>query len=246
MRLLVSVRSAAEVAVAVAGGADIVDAKEPARGSLGAVDAMALGAIAKALPDWMPLSVALGDLHDPADGASALTSLEGITRRPRELYVKVGLAGIGEAAAARAVLGAVVDAARAAPLRPAVVAVGYADHDLARALPRDVVSRLAAEAGASGVLLDTWRKDGRDMFAWAGPPEIQHWLELSRRQGLVTALAGSLSVDGVREAARLRPEIIGVRGAACDGGRSGVVNEARVRRLATAIAGGDLRSEAVA
>ena len=36
MRLLVSVRSAAEVAAAVAGGADIIDAKEPTAGSLGA------------------------------------------------------------------------------------------------------------------------------------------------------------------------------------------------------------------
>ena len=42
MRLLVSVRSADEVAAAMAGGADIIDAKEPARGSLGAVDAATL------------------------------------------------------------------------------------------------------------------------------------------------------------------------------------------------------------
>ena len=37
MRLLVSVRSAEEAAAAVMGGADIVDAKEPALGSLGPV-----------------------------------------------------------------------------------------------------------------------------------------------------------------------------------------------------------------
>ena len=35
MRLLVSVRSAEEVSAALAGGADIIDAKEPERGSLG-------------------------------------------------------------------------------------------------------------------------------------------------------------------------------------------------------------------
>ena len=35
MRLLVSVRSAAEVRPALAGGADIIDAKEPSLGSLG-------------------------------------------------------------------------------------------------------------------------------------------------------------------------------------------------------------------
>src|SRR4051812_47948913 len=37
MELLVSVRSAKEVEAALAGGADIIDAKEPSRGSLGAV-----------------------------------------------------------------------------------------------------------------------------------------------------------------------------------------------------------------
>ena len=50
MRLLVSVRSAEEVAAALAGGADIIDAKEPARGSLGAVTATVLSAIAARTP----------------------------------------------------------------------------------------------------------------------------------------------------------------------------------------------------
>ena len=48
MRLLVSVRAAAEVAPALAGGADIIDAKEPARGSLGAVSPTRLREIAAA------------------------------------------------------------------------------------------------------------------------------------------------------------------------------------------------------
>ena len=43
MQLLVSVRSAVEVAPALAGGADIIDAKEPDRGSLGAVSAACAG-----------------------------------------------------------------------------------------------------------------------------------------------------------------------------------------------------------
>ena len=58
MRLLVSVRSAAEVGAAVAGGADIVDAKEPATGSLGAVSRRVLREIALGLPADVPLSIA--------------------------------------------------------------------------------------------------------------------------------------------------------------------------------------------
>ena len=38
MRLLVSVRSEEEARAALAGGADIIDAKEPSRGALGAVE----------------------------------------------------------------------------------------------------------------------------------------------------------------------------------------------------------------
>ncbi|MGH7511577.1 MAG: (5-formylfuran-3-yl)methyl phosphate synthase [Gemmatimonadales bacterium] len=249
MRLLVSVRSAAEAVAAVTGGADIVDAKEPTLGSLGPVEPAVLRAIAEALPGGVPLSVALGDLHDPAAARGALAPLDEATfrpaGRPAMLYVKVGLAGVHDPALARAVVGAVVEASGLAPLRPAVVAVAYADHERAGALSRDVVAHLAADAGADGVLLDTWGKDGRDLFAWAAPADIQRWLDTARRLGLLTALAGSLSADGVRAAGLLGPHVVGVRGAACEGGRSGLVSPARVRQLA-AIAGGSSPADAVA
>ncbi len=66
MRLLVSVRTEHEVAAALAGGADIIDAKEPARGSLGPVSPEVLQAIAARVPESMPLSVALGDFGTAA------------------------------------------------------------------------------------------------------------------------------------------------------------------------------------
>jgi uncharacterized protein (UPF0264 family) len=235
MRLLVSVRSAAEAAAAVAGGADIIDAKEPARGSLGPVEPAALDAIANAVPHGMALSVALGDLQHPADVPAALALLGGVPSRPTELFVKVGLGGVRERPVAEAILATVVERAGARPCRPAVVAVAYADHQLAGALPRDVVARLAADAGAQGVLLDTWEKDGRHLFDRVDRGEVQLWLETSRRRGLMTALAGSLSAEGVRVAARLGADVVGVRGAACEGGRCGVVMAGRVRQLAAAI-----------
>jgi (5-formylfuran-3-yl)methyl phosphate synthase len=245
MRLLVSVRSATEVAAAVSGGATIVDAKEPARGPLGPVDASTLRAITAALPVEMPLSIALGDLQNPGAVAGALSLLGPIARRPRALYVKIGLAGVQEATAARLILAAAVKAAARAPLRPEVVAVAYADHEAARALPRQTVSRLAADVGARGVLLDTWTKDGRDVFASVEPTDLQRWLEHAAERGLLTALAGSLSLDAVRRAVRLPVDVLGVRGAACVGGRAGTVDEGRVRALATLLIAADLRTAAV-
>ena len=246
MRLLVSVRSAAEVAAAVAGGADIVDAKEPDRGSLGAVSPPVLRAIVEALPAGTPLSVALGDLRDPSGVPTAIQTVDAIRQRPRELFVKLGLAGVRDAAMARAVLAAAVQAARAGSLRPGVVAVAYADHDAAGALAGDVVSAMAAEVGARGVLLDTWTKDGRDLFAWTRPEDVRRWVERSKQRGLLTALAGSLSTDGVRQAGRLSADIVGVRGAACAGGRAGAVEETLVRALAAAVSSHGRGAEAVA
>ena len=63
MQLLVSVRSAEEVGPALEGGADIIDAKEPDRGSLGpVVGCDARRDIRRVPPENQPVSVALGDL----------------------------------------------------------------------------------------------------------------------------------------------------------------------------------------
>jgi uncharacterized protein (UPF0264 family) len=144
------------------------------------------------------------------------------------------------------VLAAAVQAARAGSLRPGVVAVAYADHDAAGALSGDVVSAMAAEVGARGVLLDTWTKDGRDLFAWIRAEDVRRWVERSKQYGLLTALAGSLSTDGVRRAGRLSADIVGVRGAACGGGRAGAVDETLVRALAAAVSAQGRGVEAVA
>ena len=246
MRLLVSVRSADEVAAAFAGGADIIDAKVHARGSLGAVVAAILRAIADSVPDGTALSVALGDLSDPGEVTRALTGIDGITRRPRELYVKVGLAGLGESGLARRALEAVTEVVRASRLQPDIVVVGYADYERAGTLLPEAVIALASDVGSRGVLLDTWKKDGGDLFDWLSHVELRTWLERSRHRGLLTALAGSLAGPSVPDAARLGPDILGVRGAACDGGRQGVVTEGRVRELAAAISGAGTKPGAAA
>jgi uncharacterized protein (UPF0264 family) len=231
MRLLVSVRSAAEVAPAVAGGAEIIDAKEPSLGSLGAVSAATLRAIVLALPSALPLSVALGDPADAASVTEAFAPLAGVAPHARETYVKLGLASVRDVTGAEAVIAAALEAASRAPARPAVIVVAYADHAAAGAPPRDVVSRLAAAAGAHGVLLDTWMKDGRDLFHHVGPSELRRWVVDAKREGLLVALAGSLSAEGLQHVAELPADVVGVRGAACAGGREGAVSEERVRRL---------------
>ena len=70
------------------------------------------------------------------------------------------------------------------------------------------------DTGADGVLLDTWGKDGGDLFHHMAEPALRAWIEQARAAGLLVALAGSLSAEGVRAAAGLPADIVGVRGAA--------------------------------
>ncbi len=48
----------------MAGGASIIDVKEPARGSLGRSDAVVWQAVRSVIPRSIPVSVALGELND--------------------------------------------------------------------------------------------------------------------------------------------------------------------------------------
>src|SRR5204862_496021 len=61
--LLVSVRSAAEAKTALAGGADIIDVKEPRRGALGPADRIVWKEILEIVDGRVPVSAALGELH---------------------------------------------------------------------------------------------------------------------------------------------------------------------------------------
>jgi (5-formylfuran-3-yl)methyl phosphate synthase len=236
MQLLVSVRSAEEVASAVGGGADIIDAKEPSRGSLGPVDPSVLREISASLPAGMPLSVALGDLEDGVAAAAAIGALP-LLVRSGGLFVKLGLAGTSTSDAAATLLRGAVQAASAAPCRPRVVAVAYADREVGDGLAPGEIVRLAAQVGADGVLLDTQGKDGGDLFTFMTVGEVGAWVGSARSAGLITAVAGSLRSERLGSLRQFRPGIVGVRGAACTGGRGGTIDVEKVRALRRALDG---------
>ena len=229
MHLLVSVRSAAEAAAALAGGADIVDAKEPHAGALGAVSLDVLRGIHRVVATRRPLSAAIGDATDEA----------AIERTAREvaaagaLFVKVGFSGIAGATRMAALAAAahrgVVDGSAG---RSALVAVGYADADETVSLVPSALVDLAARAGARAVLLDTANKNGPGLRALIDPDVLAAWVAHAHASGLRVALAGKLTADDLPFVRDTGADIAGVRAAACEGGRTGRVTPERVAALA--------------
>jgi uncharacterized protein (UPF0264 family) len=222
-RLLVSVRCAAEAAAALAGGADLIDVKEPAHGPLGRAEDGRIAAVLRQVAGRRPVSAALGEL---ADGLP-VPACRGLT------FVKWGLAGWPRGWDWRQIL-----AARMAevPHGPQVVVVAYADWEKAGAPPVEEVVQFTTRRGGT-LLLDTYEK-GRSLtlFDWLAADDLIGLCAACRAAGVRVAVAGSLGPGQIAAALAARPDWIAVRGAACVGGRGGAVEAGRVRALADLIA----------
>lgn len=224
-RLLVSVRDASEAMEAVAGGADIVDVKEPAHGPLGRAEPDTWAAVRAVVPAGTAVSVALGELVEWRDGVAPESSAwRGLAFR------KVGPARAGGRWATdfrrlRETLGP----------GPDWVAVAYADWRKAGAPSPESVLEEAVRAGCAGCLVDTWEK-GRPARVLREPDSWRRYIERARSAGLTVALAGGLDTRAVATVREWAPDIIAVRGAACSGGdRGGTIRAARVAELRQAL-----------
>jgi uncharacterized protein (UPF0264 family) len=224
MKLLVSVASAFDAQAALDGGADLIDAKDPSMGALGAVPLGVFREIASTVRAARPVTAALGDAADEGE----------LERAAREYavagsaFVKVGFAGITRELDARRLAAAAVRGA--AGTATGVVLVAYADAPC-EDVSRESIVAVASREKAAGVLLDTTDKRGPGLTRLMTIGEISRWVREAHREGLLAALAGRLSSADVTALVDTGADIAGVRGAACDAGRLSSVSAARVRSL---------------
>ena len=222
MRLLVSVRNAAEATAALAGGADIIDAKEPLHGALGPVADRVLTSIASAAGHAAPMSAALGEIN--GDDVMRTASVAG---RAGAAFVKVGFAGTR----GRSGLADNVHAIAAAAGSAQLIIVAYADHERAEAPSPDELIEIAEQTDAAGVLLDTYDQSASGLTTLMTARALTTFVLRAKRTGRLVALAGRLTAEDFDRVSEAGADIVGVRSAACSGGRSGVIAADRVRLL---------------
>ena len=232
--LLVSVRSPEEANAALRGGADILDVKEPRRGSLGMADIEVIAAIARQLADsnhdqtpratFIPLSVALGEVHDWRDARSIPPLPESVT------FAKLGLSHLAphnnwsdEWLRVRHSF----EERRTARLN--WVAVAYADADAATSPPIDDVLTAAIDTNCSGLLIDTFTKTGLTLTDCCELTSLAQLAERCHSAGLFLALAGRLTRESLPTLSRIPADVFAIRSAACEAAtREGRVTESAV------------------
>jgi uncharacterized protein (UPF0264 family) len=237
-RLLVSVRDADEARDALDAGADLIDVKEPARGSLGAADPDQIAAVLQAVSGRVPVSAALGELlessrHTPSAVRSNSDRVGQGLPCPASTgvglhYAKLGLAGCSSLPDWPQRWSA---ALKRLPAGIGAVAVVYADWRLAQSpQPRQVLAE-AVRLGCQALLVDTFDKSRGPLLEHWPLSDLAPFVAEVRQQGLAAVLGGSLGAAEISALLPLAPDYVAVRGAVCHQTRTGRLDPVLVRKL---------------
>ena len=228
--LLVSVRDASEAVDALAGGAAIIDIKEPAAGSLGMASVETLQACAAAVPAAVPWTLAGGELEDAAAAVDQLRASLPAWQQPPHA-VKFGLSGC----CGRDWTAGLIAQQQRLPAGVRAIPVAYADTVAACSPPVSTVIHKAALCECPLVLIDTYDKSGSgSLLVEASAAEIAGWVAWGNASGVSLVLAGRIAAEEIAVVAGCQPAAVAVRSAVCVGGRLGRIDEALVRNAAIA------------
>ncbi|MDX2289404.1 MAG: (5-formylfuran-3-yl)methyl phosphate synthase [Hyphomicrobiaceae bacterium] len=224
--MLASVRCGSEAEICLAAGADLIDAKDPATGALGALDDREIARIVGTVSGRRLVSATVGDLPCDPDvlvGAALRTAMCGVD------LVKIGLwPGPGAASAIMALGGARLEGRFG---RAELVAVMLADLSIDPTL-----LPLLGRAGFVAVMLDTAGKSGGGLLDALSRPEIATFVQAARDENLAVGLAGSLRTGHIAALIDLDADILGFRGALCEGqSRTGAIAPSAVLAVREAI-----------
>lgn len=198
--MLASVTGWPEAELALSGGADVIDLKDPAKGALGALDPVSVREAVDAIAGRRPVSAVTGDLPMEADVMAAAVEEMAATGVD---YVKVGLfPGEGRADCIHAL----------APFarKTRIVGVMFADR-----APDLALLPLMQAAGFAGAMLDTAGKGAGRLLNYADAAALGAFVRACRAHDLMTGLAGSLEAPDVPRLLMLAPDFLGFRGALC-------------------------------
>lgn len=227
-QLLVSVRDSDEARTAVLAGADIIDVKEPSRGSLGMADLDRLpgilGTVRELRPD-VPVSIACGEAAE-RDHIKPILLPAGVR------FAKLGLAGAGNRENWRENWSQARQQVSFSDSNTEWIAVAYVDWRQACSPQPEAVIYAAAEQSCAGVLFDTWSKHSGRLFDWLTAGQLEAWASMIHHHGLRCAVAGRLQVEDIPRLRNLPVDVIAVRSAACtEGDRQGTISAAAVVRF---------------
>jgi len=234
VKLLISPQNIKEGIEAIAGGADIVDVKNPKEGSLGANFPWVIKEVKQLIQDnnneCVELSCTLGEMPN-FPGSMALAAYGAASLNVD--YIKVGLNGVQTIQKAIDLLENIVHAVKMCNSKIRIVIVGYGDYIRVNSIEPQLVVEAAVAVKADIVMLDTAIKDGKTLFDFQTVQQLEEFINTAHKHQLMVALAGSLQSQNLPIVKKLGADFVGLRGAACQNNNrdTGYITRERVREL---------------
>jgi len=198
---LASVANIKEAEKVLAAGVDIIDLKNPAAGTLGAVEYNIASDVVGYVAGHCLVSATIGDLPmQPklvADAISKMSST-GVD------IIKVGIFSSDIPADILTVIN------EKTKTGINVVLVLFADFN-----PKFTAFNKLVVAGISGVMLDTANKEKGSLRTILSDNQLMLFIKQARSAGLMTGLAGSLRLKDIKPLLAMDPHYLGFRGALC-------------------------------
>ncbi|MCF6119471.1 dihydroneopterin aldolase [Mesorhizobium muleiense] len=216
-RMLASITGVDEAEIALSGGADIIDLKDPKAGALGAVSTQTIRRTISLIAGRAPVSAVCGDL--PMEPEAIRARAEEIAAAGVD-YVKIGLFPSANVAACAAAL---------EPLaaRTKLIAVLFAD-----LAPDFELLPMLAKHRFHGAMVDTANKANGRLLDHLPPERIPGFIDRAKSLGLMVGLSGSLEAPDIPRLLPFAPDFLGFRGALCgDSGRVGSISAEAVAQI---------------
>ena len=212
MKLLISPMNEKEASQAIAGGADIIDVKNPKEGALGANYPWVIKRIKEITPKNLEVSCTLGEVGN-LPGSISLAALGAASLGVD--YIKMGLYGIKTPQEAIFLLQNASRAAKECNPKIKVAVAGYADAERIGAINPLLIPEIAHKSQVDVAMIDTSVKDGKNLFDYLTVEQLKGFVNSAHGFGLEAALAGSLRKQDLPIVYGLGADIAGLRGAAC-------------------------------
>ena len=209
-KMLASVTGPYEAEIAISGGADIIDLKDPKAGALGAVATETIRRTVTTVAGRRLTSAVCGDL--PMQPETIRAKVEEIAETSVD-YIKIGFFPSPDAAACSEIL-------RPSSQKARLIAVLFAD----MAPDFDLLPQLARD-GFHGAMVDTADKANGRLLDHLPPARIPAFVDRAKTLGLAVGLSGSLEAPDVPRLLPFAPDFLGFRGALCgEGGRTRAID----------------------
>jgi uncharacterized protein (UPF0264 family) len=218
IKLLISPKNIEEARIVIMHkDVDYIDCKNPIEGSLGANFPWIIKEMKSLIPSnsTQLLSATIGDFPY-LPGSASLAAL-GAAYAGADI-IKVGLKGPQNEIEGVNLMKNIVKAVKSFNQEIKVVAAGYADRKRMKKSPEFLsIPTIASKSGADIAMLDTYIKDGKNIFDFLNIAQLKEFVAKAKELNLEVALAGNIMKESIPKIKKVGPDIIGVRSIVCEG-----------------------------